>query len=156
MDTLSFARAVLPDVSFSSGKAFFWSPKQNLITYQSQSLGTLEGSFALIHEVAHAVLGHQHYQSDIELLLLEVEAWQITADLAKQHGLELDDDHVQDCLDTYRDWLHQRASCPRCGVVSLQTSPTTYECFNCYNQWRVSTSRFCRPYRQSKTTKTRK
>jgi hypothetical protein len=27
-----------------------------------------------------------------------------------------------------------------------------YRCFNCHTVWRVSTSRFCRAYRSTKTT----
>jgi hypothetical protein len=95
------------------------------------------------------MLGHQTYRSDFELLLLEVAAWDKAKQLAASQGITMDEEHIQDCLDTYRDWLHERSTCPRCGTVSLQASPSEYNCHNCSASWQVSKSRFCRPYRLS-------
>jgi hypothetical protein len=58
----------------------------------------------------------------------------------------IDEEHIQNCLDTYRDWLHKRSTCPRCDSHGLQTSEQ-YKCYNCRAVWRVGNERFCRAYR---------
>ncbi len=135
----------LPKVSFQEGEAFCWSPKDVTITFRSG--GQIADQWSLLHEAAHALAGHQTYASDLELLLMEVEAWDKARTLGEEFGVIINEDHIQDCLDTYRDWLHQRSTCPRCSVVSLQISPQEYLCHNCDARWQVSASRFCRPYR---------
>ncbi len=138
----------VPGIKFQSGNAFYWSPKHKSITYKPDN--SEESIWALLHETAHALLGHKDYDSDLELLLLEVAAWAKACEVARDLGVDINEEHIQDCLDTYRDWLHQRSTCPRCSVVSLQVSASEYGCHNCDARWRVSTSRFCRPYRLSK------
>jgi len=101
----------------------------------------------MLHELAHATLGHNSYETDFELLLLEVAAWDKAKALARDYGETIDDEHVQDCIDTYRDWLYQRSNCPACSTTSLQESAVSYKCFNCGSSWTVTASRFCRPYR---------
>lgn len=142
-----------PSVIFQRGQSFYWSPKDATITYKSSANSGANGQWSLLHEAAHALLDHQNYSSDIALLLLEVEAWERAKSLGKELGIIIDEEHIQDCLDTYRDWLHQRSTCPRCSVVSLQVSTREYLCHNCDARWQVSASRFCRPYRRLATTK---
>ena len=142
-----------PDIAFIQGDTFFWSPKRRAVTYSPGSTQPLVAKWSLLHEVSHGILGHENYRSDFELMQLEVAAWQHAKDLAKQYGLKIDPEHIQDCLDTYRDWLHGRAACPTCGTVSAQKDPQTYECFNCRAVWHVSNSRFCRPYRRKTARK---
>jgi hypothetical protein len=146
-------KKVLPDVNFVSGDNFLWSPASRTITYHKSPIEDKIATWSLLHETGHATLGHESYDSDIDLLLMEVAAWEKAKQLAKQLDISIDDDHIQDCLDTYRDWLYQRSTCPRCGLVSLQTSSSEYECLNCDCVWKVSSSRFCRPYRRSAPTK---
>lgn len=136
----------LPSVLFHEGDAFFWSPRDAAVTYRSSK--RIADQWSLLHEAAHALAKHKSYASDLELLLLEVEAWDKARLLGEEFGISIDEDHIQDCLDTYRDWLHQRSTCPRCSVVSLQVSPSEYLCHNCDARWQVSASRFCRPYRR--------
>lgn len=147
---LTKLRKQLPGVSFEAGTAFFWSPEYSRVTYKSGS--EEKYMWALLHEASHAILGHKNYQNDVELLMLEVSAWQQAKSLAAEYGIEISEDHIQDCLDTYRDWLHQRATCPRCSTVSLQITAREYRCHNCSAAWSVSASRFCRPYRLSTPT----
>src|SRR5579872_2987754 len=117
--------ALLTGVSFAEGDTFCWSPDTRVIRFKPQ-LDTPTGTWSLLHEAGHAVLNHNDYNSDIELILLEVAAWEQAKQLAQKLGLSIDEDHVQDCIDTYRDWLHQRSTCPRCGLVSLQMSSQQY------------------------------
>jgi predicted RNA-binding Zn-ribbon protein involved in translation (DUF1610 family) len=136
-----------PQFEFQPGPQEHWSPSTNTITYnQSEPLAQLR--YGLLHELAHALLGHNSYQSDFELLKLESQAWELAVKIAKKYRVKFDPDHVQDCLDTYRDWLHRRSKCPACGVHVLQTSPTLYKCFNCGTSWSVSQRRFARSYRR--------
>jgi hypothetical protein len=67
--------------------------------------------------------------------------------IGRKYRIKLDNNHIQDCLDTYRDWLHRRSKCPTCGMHVLQKDVRTYQCFNCDASWRVSAGRFARPYR---------
>jgi hypothetical protein len=143
MDILPKLQRDFPDIAFTEGSDFYWSPQQQTVFYASQG-----DAWSLLHELSHALLGHARYQSDFELLALEVAAWDKARVLAPDYGVTIDEDHIQDCLDTYRDWLHQRSTCPRCGTKSLQTDAQHYQCFNCQTIWKVTASRFCRPYRQ--------
>jgi hypothetical protein len=147
VDIINFIREMLPNIKLEQGEAFSWAPEKELITYKKNSLNELGSQWALLHEAAHAKNGHTTYSSDIELLKLEVEAWEEARTLADSLGIAIDEDHIQDCLDTYRDWLHNRSSCPGCGVVCIQTTSIQYSCHNCHTEWTVSASRFCRPYR---------
>lgn len=141
-----------PDLNFAQGSRCRWSPADKTITYTTEGSDE-EAVWALFHELAHADLNHISYEVDVELLLMEVAAWQKAKELAENHGYTIDEDHIQDCLDTYRDWLDQRSTCPTCGNNSLQHGPEEYRCFNCQTVWRVSASRFCRPYRQKNRNK---
>ncbi len=140
--------ALLPEVSFSQGDSFSWSPQKKSIHYPTARLKTTAGQWALLHEAGHAALGHINYQSDLELLLMEVAAWEKAVEIGQTLGTKIEPDHIQDCLDTYRDWLHHRSKCPGCGNVSLQIDLYTYSCHNCNTKWQVTASRFCRAYRR--------
>lgn len=135
-----------PQFKFAPGAQEHWSPRSNTITY-SQSEPFTELRYGLLHELAHALLGHNTYSSDFELLKLESEAWDLAIKIGKKYKVKLDPDHIQDCLDTYRDWLHRRSQCPACGMHVLQDSANSYKCFNCGTSWQVSARRFARPYR---------
>jgi len=139
-----------PDFKFKTGSQEHWSPKTQTITYNPDE--PLEKfAFALLHELSHAILGHNTYASDFELLKLEAEAWELAANLGKKYGFAISEDHIQNCLDTYRDWLHRRSTCPKCGIHVLQKDSKNYQCYNCQTAWHVSSGRFVRPYRQTKT-----
>lgn len=139
-------RRDFPEFSFKPGTSDHWSPKTKTITYKSRvSLGELQ--FGVLHELAHAKLGHHNYHTDFELLKLESAAWELAAKLASKYKIKISAEHIQNCLDTYRDWLHARSRCPNCGVHVLQKDPYHYHCFNCHTEWKVTSGRFVRPYR---------
>lgn len=142
--------ASYPAIRFTSSSTFSWSPETQEVFYKAASSKD-EHAWALLHETGHALLAHSSYEADIELLKLEVAAWEKAKELAKKFGLTIDENHMQDCLDTYRDWLYARSVCPTCSTKCLQQSNMVqYRCFNCHTTWRVSPSRFCRAYRTSK------
>ena len=142
-----------PALSLKPSKQFSWSPETGEIFYKAGAKGK-EAAWSLLHEAGHALLAHQRYEADFELLRLEVAAWERARGLAKGLGLQIDEVHIQDCLDTYRDWLYKRSICPTCTTKCLQQGDFVhYRCFNCHTVWRVTASRFCRAYRRSKDIK---
>ncbi|MBR3116153.1 hypothetical protein IKF30_02900 [Candidatus Saccharibacteria bacterium] len=68
---------------------------------------------------------------DVERLKMEVQAWEKAKELALQHGIEVNEELIQQELDTYRDWLHQKSRCPSCGLTRFQTSDGIYHCPRC-------------------------
>jgi hypothetical protein len=137
-----------PELTFSSSTSLCWSPNNKEISYPAAAD---DSAFAgLLHEVGHARLGHAEYLKDMELLQKEVDAWQEALRLSETYGVTISRDHIEDCLDTYRDWVHKRSLCPSCHAAGLQQAETRYVCINCGHEWHVSASRFCRPYRRSK------
>lgn len=140
-------RERFPQLRFREGRTFYWSPGTSEVFYTLRANGE-RAVWSLLHETSHAILGHNHYNSDFELLQMEVAAWQQTRCLSQELSVEMSEDHIQDCLDTYRDWLFNRSICPQCNNRSLQQPGTQhYRCFNCHALWKVTSSRFCRTYR---------
>lgn len=100
--------------------------------------------FDLLHELAHAQLAHAHYRFDVELLRQESSAWQLAAlTLGPRYDVVIADEYVQECLDTYRDWLYSRSACPNCAQTGLQSRPNAYTCVNCSQVWKVNDARQC-------------
>ncbi len=137
-----------PKLAFVEGMEFCWSPKTKTVIYTPAINDDPLAVWSFLHEVAHALLDHSRYSSDFELLHMEAAAWNKAAEIAPKYKFSISSQHIQDCLDTYRDWLHQRSTCPLCGTTSLQESARKYRCHNCNTSWVVSASRFCRPYRR--------
>ena len=135
------------ELKFKPGKIFSWSPIGSVVTYPLNQKDSRLGSWSLLHEVSHALLSHNTYASDLELLVMEAEAWHKAKQLGNKFDVKIDEEHMQDCLDTYRDWLHKRSACPRCNARGLQEDNYSYNCFNCFMTWSVTPARFCRPYR---------
>ena len=143
-------QAQFSDLRFATGPQFSWSPETNEIFYKESARGP-RAVWSLLHETGHALLQHTSYRADFELLQLEVAAWERARELAADLKITIDEDHIQDCLDTYRDWLYKRSICPNCATKSLQQGDFVhYRCHNCHTTWRVTPSRFARAYRRSK------
>jgi hypothetical protein len=142
--------AEFPQLRFIAAKQFYWSPETSEIFYNT-SAHDQQAVWSLLHETGHALLGHNSYKADFELLRLEIAAWERAQQLAKYFKITIDEEHIQDCLDTYRDWLYKRSICPNCMTNCLQQGDFVhYRCFNCHTTWRVTSNRFCRAYRQHK------
>lgn len=145
-----------PKLNFAVSKQFSWSPHTQTITTPPLRSLPEQASWSLLHEAGHALLDHKTYTNDLELVELENAAWDKAKQLARTYQVTISEEYVQDCMDTYRDWLHQRSTCPSCNNRSLQEDKNLYRCYNCNQTWTVTTSRFCRSYRrksnQSKTS----
>jgi hypothetical protein len=152
MEIVKALQLQYPHLTFRPGPRFSWSPETREIMYDTRRSSS-PLSWSVLHETAHALLEHSNYRADLELIQLEVAAWERAKLLARDFDIEIAEDHIQDCLDTYRDWLYQRSVCPKCNNKSLQQEVAThYQCFNCHAVWKVTPSRFCRAYRSTKAT----
>jgi len=132
--------ATYPAVHFEVGPEFMWSPTRQTIYYNPAQP---HASALLLHELAHALLGHDDYRRDIELISLERQAWDKAGTLTAQFGVLIDEDTRENHLDSYRDWLHARSTCPNCSAVGYQMKKSLYHCVACDASWRVNEARVC-------------
>ncbi|HEX7484354.1 MAG TPA: hypothetical protein VF281_04375 [Candidatus Saccharimonadales bacterium] len=129
-----------PQLTFKSGDDFRWSPQEMTLYYPSASSDTA----TLLHEVGHALLGHNTYTKDIQLIEMERDAWEYARkNLSGRYDSSISESIVQESLDTYRDWLHARSTCPNCQATGVQTKTQHYKCVACHTQWRVNEARIC-------------
>lgn len=128
-----------PQFRFKQADSFLWSPSEQTIYYTIEDTGY---GF-LLHELSHGLLGHADYTYDVELIAMERAAWDKAVELAKEYGIVIDDDSIQSTLDTYRDWLHARSTCPACEATGLQIKKRLYTCPACRHTWRVNEARIC-------------
>ncbi len=132
-------RADFTKFQFSSSDEFRWSPSELTIFYDKTS----SDCASLLHELAHAVLDHRTYAKDIELIERERDAWAYARHtLAPIYNIQIDEDIVEDSLDTYRNWLHARSTCPECQATGLQTKNNEYKCLVCFTKWHSNDARF--------------
>jgi DnaJ-class molecular chaperone len=129
-----------PEITFAWSERFAWSPDEQTVSYNELDD---EGIELLLHELSHGLLGHHDYQRDIELLAMETAAWEKAAELAKNYEQKIDSDISEKHLDTYRDWMHARSTCPTCEATGYQTKKDTYSCVACGGSWRVNEARLC-------------
>ena len=117
-----------PDFHFRTGAKFAFRPPKTVI------LGPEEPFWELLalHEVSHAILEHKDFRLDVERLKMENEAWDQAKKLAKKYKIAVDEDFIQDQLDTYREWLHIKSRCPKCGLTRFQDADG-YHCPRCEN-----------------------
>ena len=140
-----------PLFTFMSADKFLWSATQQTIYIDT----TVEhiNEFTL-HELSHALLDHKGYRADIDLVKLERDAWEYAkSNLAPHYDLVIDEELIQENLDTYRDWLHSRSKCPDCEATGLQTKSRHYRCIACGHTWRVNEAKLCALRRYSLNTK---
>lgn len=124
------------------GKRFAYSSVDNTITYVERELDSPRGVIALLHEIAHAKLGHKNYTCDQDLLRMEEEAWDLAKKEAELMGVTVDNKHINECLNTYKKWAAKRSTCPKCRVCfGLQKNLTQFKCTKCEAEWKVNKSR---------------
>ena len=145
---VSKLRQDYPSITFVEGNVPHWSPENRQINYHIDS--SKSSIWTLLHELGHALEEHTSYVTDIELLKKEVDAWTRAKRIGLDYGIVIEGDYIESCLDSYRDWLHKRSTCPDCQLQGVQGSESSYKCLNCSNIWRVGSNRFCRPYRLRK------
>jgi hypothetical protein len=138
--------AKVPGIEFVKSDHFKWDPDAKQVHYKE--LSAKSDIFSLYHEAGHAILGHTNYRFDFELLKMEVLAWSQAKKLAKEQGFDISQENIEKCIDSYRDWLHERSKCRKCDQSGLEKTTRVYSCFNCGFVWKVTPERFCRVYRK--------
>ena len=117
-----------PEYRFRSGQKFAFRPPRTIIIGPDEP----HDEWLLLHEIAHAGLGHKDFTMDIERLKMESAAWEKAKKLASRYEMEIDEDFIQNELDTYREWLHKKSRCPDCGLTRFQDTDG-YHCPRCEN-----------------------
>lgn len=135
-------RKAYPNLTFKEGEDFRWAPQEKTIYYPKN--GTKQDEKTLLHELAHALLEHVDYDKDVELLHKEREAWDYASkELSKEFDVEISEDDIEEAIESYRDWLHSRSTCPKCSMNGLQEPKNTYKCLSCGCSWRANDARIC-------------
>ncbi len=129
-----------PQFLFKKGDCFSWMPAEKTIYYTDKDENW---RILLLHELAHGLLDHTDYNHDIELVAMERKAWDKASELAQNYKIKIDNNVIQSTLDTYRDWLHERSTCPNCNATGVQTEQYRYKCIACSHEWRVNEARVC-------------
>ncbi len=136
-----------PELHFEVGEQFEWQPKEKMILYDPADVFH---DAHLLHETAHAILQHEQYERDIDLIKMERDAWELVRNnLGPHYGVEVPASIVHHDMDTYRDWLHDRSTCPNCQSTGIQTKKFAYRCLSCSQAWRVNEARTCALRRSS-------
>jgi len=129
-----------PDITFEPSDDFGWDPRTRTLRYDETSP---ELPSYLLHEYGHALLGHDTYDRDIDLIAIERDAWKKAREVASQYDLTISAELVESSLDTYRDWMHARSKCPTCEAAGIQTDARKYTCIACRTSWKVNEARRC-------------
>lgn len=126
-----------PGIAFTIGNTARWSRDEQTVYHNP---GEPHADWVLLHETAHALLDHSDYARDIELLALEREAWEYASHtLAPDYGVCINPAFINEHLDTYRDWLHAKSTCPACQSNGYESSPQQYACVHCGGTWHTNT-----------------
>ncbi|MBR3132109.1 hypothetical protein IKG33_01735 [Candidatus Saccharibacteria bacterium] len=116
-----------PEFRFLLGDKFKFRPPKTIVIGPPEAFSRL----LTLHEVSHAILKHKGFRMDVTRLKMENAAWEKAKELASKYGIEVNEELIQDELDTYRDWLHQKSRCPKCGLTRFQTPDSRYHCPRC-------------------------
>ena len=131
MDATFLARikSNFPDYRFIDGARFSFRPPKTIIIGPEEP----NDSLLLLHELGHALSGHRDFDTSVRRVKMEREAWDKARELAATYEIEFDEEVAESELDTYREWLHKKSSCPKCGLTRFQTPDGNYHCPHCEN-----------------------
>ncbi len=120
------------DLRLKEGKKWAFRPPRTII-YEKMGIDCRlnEYKMLLLHELGHALLRHRNFRTDAERVKMERAAWEKARELSKKYNAEYDEELVEERMDTYRDWLHQKSLCPQCGLTRYQTVDGEYHCSFC-------------------------
>lgn len=137
-DFLAKLQADFAQFEFVRDEAFYWNFEKNSIFYAEEP--NFEAK--ILHELGHALCGHRNFEQDIDLLKMELEAWEKAKIIALEYGVKISQNLIEDHLDTYRDWLHRRSLCPNCQINGFQMKNGDYKCVNCQQIWHNNDAKF--------------
>ena len=130
-----------PELTLKAGSRFTWKPPRTIIYEPIGTYSPLYFALQTLHELGHAASGHKDYQTTVERLKIESEAWSAARKLFLKYqktGIlpadwSWDEDFAESKLDTYRNWLHTKTTCKTCGLTMYQTTDGIYHCPLCDN-----------------------
>lgn len=136
------------ELKFETTEGFKWDAASGTVFLGWKGRVGQKNALLGLHELAHAVLKHEDYEYDIELVRMEAEAWErVKTDFCDRYGVIWDEELAQGEIDTYRDWLYKRSLCPTCGRNGWQSGKNKYRCV-CGYSWGVNEDKFKRIYRK--------
>jgi Zn-dependent peptidase ImmA (M78 family) len=77
-----------PDLLLKADDTFFWSPAEKTVHYDKDGERE-QGLWSLLHETGHALLEHTQYYSDVELVRMEVSAWEEAKSIGAEIGIHM-------------------------------------------------------------------
>jgi hypothetical protein len=120
--------------SWRLGTRFKYRPEKTIIIDKNSPAPWPYFALLTLHELGHALSSHKDHKTDVERLKIESEAWQRAKreiDAHENWGIEYDEEFAEYELDSYRDWLHQKSKCKKCGLTRYQTKDGIYHCPEC-------------------------
>ena len=126
---LNHVKTDFPEFRFIQGKKFAFRPPKTIVIGPDEPGDEL----LFLHELGHASLGHQDFTSDAVRLKLESAAWNKAREFSQTYHIPWNEEKAEAELDTYRDWLHRRSLCKKCGLTRYQTPDGAYHCPRCEN-----------------------
>ena len=134
--------------NFQLNDCYRWNPETRTVNYAKQSISEPKDVSAFLHELSHGILEHEDFEYDVDLLRMEMQAWNLANELSIKHGVDFHEDYSQSCLESYRVWIAERSTCPECDQTTLESAPQSYCCFNCSTSWKVSKQQMCQIQRR--------
>lgn len=122
-------REEYPNLCWRVGKKFAYRPPRTIVVEQNFEQDCY--NLLVLHELGHALCEHKNYGTDAERLKMERQAWEKARELAKKYEVEYVEELVEEKLDSYREWLHQKSTCKRCGLTMYQKRNGGYFCPQC-------------------------
>ncbi len=116
-----------PKFKFKQGKRFSFHPKNTIIFAEDEE----NFEILLLHELGHALNGDFSFKTDVERLKIELNAWETAKSLAKTFKIPYNEEFIENELDSYRNWLHKKSLCKKCGLTCYQTPDGVYHCPHC-------------------------
>lgn len=124
---LNTLKSAYPNLIFKPDQKFLFRPPRTIHYLEDNDNFRL----LLLHELAHALLGHFSYQTSLERLKLERDAWERTRALCQTYHVPFSEEFAETELNTYRDWHHQKTLCKTCGSSCLELNAKSLYCPFC-------------------------
>ncbi len=134
LDFLKDLISAYPEFTFRPGKKFSFRPPKSIHYLEDND----NFRFLLLHELAHALLGHFSFSTSLERLKIERDAWEKTRSLCAEYKIPFDESLAEAELNTYRDWVHQKTLCKCCGLSCLELNSESLYCPFCQKTYKRS------------------